>query len=203
MTFIGKAFIFCIALVIGFCVGLGYQIVLVKQKGEIMIKYVEPKTLKQGDLILDVRTPVEQAEKSLALSHWRVPVDKLNPKQFAKEHHIDGKKTLNIVCKTGRHAALATEKFEKAGFKNVAVVKGGIERATTQGLEMIETATMSMERQIRLTAGIIVVLGLLSGFFITPWFYLIVLFMGAGLIFSGLTGECGLGVLLAHLPWNK
>lgn len=68
---------------------------------------------------------------------------------------------------------------------------------------MIETATMSMERQIRLTAGIIVVLGLLLGFFVTPWFYLIVLFMGAGLIFSGLTGECGLGVLLMHLPWNK
>lgn len=204
MHILGKIILFCIAVAIGIGLGRLYHVNIIPTQGEsIMMKQVEPQTLKQGDLILDVRTSAEQAEKSLALSHWRVPLDQLNPSEFMAEHQLDNKKTLNIICKTGRRAAMAADEFTKAGFKNVAVVKGGIERAQTQGLEMIKSEGMSMERQIRLVAGSIVVLSLVLGFFISPWFYLLALFMGGGLIFSGLTGECGLGVLLMHVPWNK
>lgn len=101
MDIVYKTILFCVAVAIGFYVGQLYQIVVMPKQGEIIMKQVEPKTLKQGDLILDVRTPAEQAEKSLALSHWRTPVDELNPKQFIKEYRLDGKKTLNIVCKQG------------------------------------------------------------------------------------------------------
>ena len=37
----------------------------------------------------------------------------------------------------------------------------------------------------------------------SPWFFGIPIFFGAGLTFSGLTGWCGMGMLLAKMPWNR
>jgi hypothetical protein len=62
---------------------------------------------------------------------------------------------------------------------------------------------ISLERQVRITAGALVVIGVALGWFVHPGFYGLSAFIGAGLVFAGVTDICGLCVLLAKLPWNK
>ena len=62
---------------------------------------------------------------------------------------------------------------------------------------------ISLERQVRISAGALVVAGVGLGWFVLPVFYGLSAFVGAGLIFAGITDICGMCLLLAKLPWNK
>jgi predicted branched-subunit amino acid permease len=59
-----------------------------------------------------------------------------------------------------------------------------------------------LERQVRIAAGLLVLTGVLLGYFVNPWFIGLSAFVGAGLVFAGVTDFCGMGLLLAKLPWN-
>ena len=62
---------------------------------------------------------------------------------------------------------------------------------------------MSLERQVRIAAGFIVLVGALLGFFVHPYFTGISAFVGAGLMFAGITDSCAMGMLIAKMPWNQ
>mgnify|MGYP003572779105 FL=1 len=62
---------------------------------------------------------------------------------------------------------------------------------------------MSLERQVRIAAGSLVVLGVALGFAVHPGFFGLAGFVGAGLVFAGLTDTCGMGMVLARMPWNR
>jgi hypothetical protein len=64
-------------------------------------------------------------------------------------------------------------------------------------------ATISLERQVRIAAGSIVLIGTLMGAFVHPAFLGLSAFVGAGLVFAGITDTCGMGMLLARMPWNQ
>jgi hypothetical protein len=58
-------------------------------------------------------------------------------------------------------------------------------------------------RQVQIGAGSVVVVGVLLGYFVAQPWMLIALAMGAGLVFAGITGWCGMAKVLALMPWNK
>jgi predicted branched-subunit amino acid permease len=62
---------------------------------------------------------------------------------------------------------------------------------------------ISLERQVRIVAGSLVLIGVLLGWFVHRGFFGLSAFVGAGLVFAGITDFCGMGLLLAKLPWNK
>jgi hypothetical protein len=62
---------------------------------------------------------------------------------------------------------------------------------------------ISVERQVRIAAGAMVFTGVILGTFVYEGFYGLSGFVGAGLIFAGVTDWCGMGLLLARAPWNK
>jgi rhodanese-related sulfurtransferase len=62
---------------------------------------------------------------------------------------------------------------------------------------------ISLERQVRIAAGLLVLIGLLFAHFVNHWFIGLSAFVGAGLVFAGITDFCGMGLLLAKLPWNS
>lgn len=161
------------------------------------------KDLPKNAIILDVRTPLEHKEISLKQPHLFEELDKLNAKEFIKTHKIGDKQDLYILCRTGKRATKAAMAFEAAGMKNVSIIKGGIEEAQIDGAEVVKNEVFSMERQVRLAAGILVTLGVILGIFVTQWFYLLPLFVGLGLISAGITNWCGLAMLLAKMPWNN
>ena len=64
-------------------------------------------------------------------------------------------------------------------------------------------SVMSVERQVRIAAGLMVFAGVALGTFYHPGFYGLSGFIGAGLMFAGITDWCGMGLLLARAPWNR
>ena len=91
------------------------------------------------------------------------------------------------------------------GFTDVHVVDGGMLAWTGADLPVIkgESKTWSLERQVRFTAGLIVLTGTVLGFLVTPFLFVVSGFIGAGLIFSAATDTCGMGMVLARMPWNR
>jgi hypothetical protein len=62
---------------------------------------------------------------------------------------------------------------------------------------------MSLERQVRIAAGTLVLTGVALGWFVHPYLYGLSAFVGAGLIVAGITDTCGMGLMLAKMPWNR
>lgn len=167
------------------------------------MRETDPKDIKQTDLILDVRTIAEHDKMALAMPHWHVENAHLNPAKFIMEHRLDGSKTVYILCRTGGRAMKAAEKFERIGFTNVSVIKGGILNAEKEGLFVVRFHTISMERQVRITAGMIVLTGLILGALVNEWLYVIALVMSLALIIGGIRGKCPLIGFLSEMPWNQ
>ena len=106
-----------------------------------------------------------------------------------------------LICRTGQRAAKAQEILAGAGTRAV-VLEGGVERASCP-LASAGAAGMSLERQVRIAAGSLVVLGVALGQLVHPAFYGLSAFVGAGLVFAGITDTCGMGMILARMPWNR
>jgi len=158
--------------------------------------------------LLDVRTPAEYAGARLPQAR-NVPLDRLNPGTVAALY-ADGAaplpegKPVYFLCQAGKRATLATEAFAAAGHDVGIVVEGGLSAWTAAGLPVEQGAggVISLERQVRIGAGSLVLLGVLLGHFVHPGFYWLSGFVGAGLVFAGVTDFCGMALVLAKCPWN-
>jgi rhodanese-related sulfurtransferase len=153
--------------------------------------------------LVDVRTPVEFQEVHVE-SARNVPLDRLDPSALMQTHHGDAAEPLYILCRSGSRGRQACEKFLQAGYTNVFNVEGGTLACIDAGLPVVRgKRAISLERQVRISAGSLVLLGALLGWFVHPAFFLLPAFVGAGLVYSGLTDTCGMGTILARMPWNQ
>ena len=100
---------------------------------------ITPAALKKDALILDVRTPEEHQAVALVQNHWLVPLNKLDAADFVREKKLDGSTPLYILCRSGKRAVVAAQKFKAAGFKNAVVIQGGIIAAEKAGLPVKKT----------------------------------------------------------------
>jgi rhodanese-related sulfurtransferase len=153
--------------------------------------------------LIDVRTPVEFREVH-AEGARNVPLDSLDPKQEATRHNGHTAEPLYVICRTGGRSSKAVKKFLDAGIENVVNVDGGTEAWQKAGLPVKHgKKAISLERQVRIAAGFLVLLGAALGYFVHPYFIGLSAFVGAGLMFAGITDTCGMGMLLAKMPWNQ
>jgi rhodanese-related sulfurtransferase len=109
-----------------------------------------------------------------------------------------------LVCQSGKRALKAAEYLTKEGYVDLNVIEGGIQMWKQSGypIEKGASSTWSLERQVRFAAGLLVSLGLLLSLLFS-WGLLLSAFIGIGLMFSAITDTCGMGMLLARMPWNK
>ena len=163
---------------------------------------LEKKRGEEGSVdLLDVRTPVEYRELHAENAH-NVPLDTLDP--HALPQGTQSGKPLYLICRTGSRAKQAAEKLEKAGVGNVCVVEGGTEAWVAAGLPVVRgKKAIALERQVRIAAGSLVLVGSLLTLFANRYFVALPAFVGAGLLFSGVTDTCGMGLLLSKMPWNQ
>ena len=157
----------------------------------------------QPDLaLLDVRTSVEYAEVHVDRAR-NVPLDELDPKAIINA----GPKgqPIYLLCRSGARAAKAADKFAKEGAAETVVIEGGTLAWIEAGLPVTRgtAKVISLERQVRIAAGSLVLIGVLLGWFVHRGFFGLSAFVGAGLVFAGITDFCGMGLLLARFPWNK
>ena len=108
------------------------------------------------------------------------------------------------VCRSGRRSAEAGAKLGQLGFAKVSQLDGGVMAWEQAGLSLEREAhaPWALERQVRLVAGLLVLLGLGLSY---VWSAAIVLawFVPLGLVFAAITDSCAMGMLLAKLPWNR
>jgi rhodanese-related sulfurtransferase len=152
--------------------------------------------------LIDVRTPVEFREVHVDFAR-NVPLDQLDPARIAAERNGSGE-PLYVICRSGSRGQQAREKLLAAGHANVVNVAGGTQAWDEAGLPVVRgQKAISLERQVRIAAGSLVLLGALLGYFAHPYWIALSAFVGAGLVFAGITDTCGMGMLLARMPWNQ
>lgn len=152
--------------------------------------------------LIDVRTPAEFREVHVRCAR-NVPLDRLNPAAFVAERQCKDS-PLYIICQAGSRGQQACLKFQRAGFTNVVNVEGGTRAWVEAGLPVVRgKKAVSLERQVRMAAGTLVMLGVALGWFTHPAFYALSAFVGAGLLLSGITDSCPMGMILARMPWNQ
>jgi rhodanese-related sulfurtransferase len=173
------------------------------------------KTIRPADLqqllqrepsmaLIDVRTPVEFAEVHVPQA-INAPLDQLDPNALIESRHWPIGQPAYLLCRSGARAAKAAEKFAKAGHDVGVVVEGGTLAWIEAGLPVDRgtTKVISLERQVRIGAGLLVLLGVILAYLLHPYFIGLSVFVGAGLVFAGITDWCGMGLLLAKAPWNS
>ena len=150
--------------------------------------------------VIDVRTPVEFAEVHVPQAQ-NIPLDELVPGSlpFPKDQPV------YLLCRSGQRATKAAAQFAREGFTAPIVVEGGTLAWIGANLPVTRGSVkvVSLERQVRIVAGSLVLIGVLLGCFVHRGFYGLAGFVGAGLVFAGITDFCGMGLLLAKMPWNR
>lgn len=153
--------------------------------------------------LIDVRTPVEFRELHAAGAR-NVPLDRLDPRTVMQVCNGNKDAPLYFICRSGSRGRQACEKLLAAGFLNVVNVEGGTLACVEAGLPVVRgKKAISLERQVRIAAGTLVLLSVLVGWLVHPVFLGLSAFVGAGLVFAGITDTCGMGMLLARMPWNQ
>lgn len=151
--------------------------------------------------VIDVREPDEFAAGGEAGSHnW--PLSTLSPARVAdlvREHQLGPQQTLVVLCARGLRARQAAEQLHRLLPNPIAVVEGGRAALNPPAVG----TPMSIERQVRIAAGSLVLLGVIGSWLVHPGFIGLSAFVGAGLVFAGVTDWCGMGLLIARLPWNR
>lgn len=152
--------------------------------------------------LIDVRTPVEFREVH-SVHARNVPLDSLDP-QAVLESRTDLESPIYVICRSGNRSSKACEAFIAAGITNVVNVEGGTNAWDAAALPVKRgRKAVSLERQIRTAAGFLVFSGTVLGVFQHEYWLGIPAFVGAGLMFAGITDTCAMGMLIAKMPWNQ
>lgn len=151
--------------------------------------------------LIDVRTPAEYGEIHIPGSQL-MPLDRLDADAVKSAAGNSGQCVL--VCHSGKRAEQAYHKLNAAGCGNIVILDGGVSAWESAGLPVNRgPKAISLERQVRIAAGALVLTGVILGTWFHPGFYGLSAFVGAGLIFAGVTDWCGMGMILAKMPWNQ
>lgn len=151
-------------------------------------------------LVVDVRTPAEFGTAHIP-GALNLPLEQVDA--HLRRIVADAGGSMVLICQSGGRAARAREALEGAGLTDVAVLDGGINAWIAAGAPVTRgKQRWSLERQVRLTAGGIVLASVVAGAWL-PAATVVAGLVGAGLTVAALTDTCAMGMLLARLPYNR
>jgi rhodanese-related sulfurtransferase len=160
------------------------------------------RLLDSGALLIDIREADEHAREKIPGAH-HLPLSKLDEADLAGHQ---GKPVI-FHCKSGmRTQANALRFAAKLGETCEAyIVEGGLDAWRKAGLPVVSDRhqPLELQRQVQIGAGTLAFVGTLLGLFVSPWFFAVPAFVGAGLITAGVTGFCGMARILMRAPWNR
>jgi rhodanese-related sulfurtransferase len=156
--------------------------------------------LPSGCCLVDVREPVEHAE-----SH--IKGAKLIPLGQLEKHieEIDRDAPVVVMCRSGKRGIKALNKLESLGIEKVRNLEGGILAWKAAGHPVVkhDQKVFPLMQQVQITIGLGVLAGVVLSQTVDPRFVYLSAFFGAGLVFAGITGWCGLAILMSKTPWNQ
>ncbi len=158
------------------------------------------QSLAVGEAVLiDIRGQDEYAREHIP-GAVHVSLDDLEPSKLPKS----GKQII-FHCKGGTRTAQAKSLLSQCTDGKFTILEGGIDawKAARFETEIDQKQPLEMNRQVQITAGSLVLFGALMAFVFGVEWALISAFVGAGLVFAGVSGTCGMARLLGIMPWNR
>lgn len=160
--------------------------------------------LRNAGQVIDVREASEYEAERIAGTRL-VPLSALDRHLDRLDDTLDRTCAVYVVCRSGSRAVRAAGRLAALGWRDVRVVDGGLLAWAAAGLpvERGSRRTWSLERQVRFTAGLLVLTGVLLSILVHPWAVLLAGLVGGGLTFSAATDTCAMAMVLARMPWNR
>lgn len=157
----------------------------------------------QTGFLLDVRTPGEFDSVHLPGAKC-IPLGELDAATLSRWRGPESV-PVYVLCQAGGRAARAIEKLENGGMTGCILVEGGTQAWIDAGLpvERGSLQVLPLMRQVQIAVGLVSAAGAALALLVNPLFALIPLITGCGLLFAGVTGVCGLALVLAKMPWNR
>jgi rhodanese-related sulfurtransferase len=159
------------------------------------------KRLNTGDVMLiDIRDPDEYARERI-FGAVSLPVSAIDTANLTLE---TGQQAI-FHCKSGMRTDSHSARLSDLVAGEAYTLAGGLDAWRRSGLptEKDAKAPLEINRQVQITAGSLILIGVLLGQFIHPGYYALSAFVGAGLMFAGVSGWCGMANLLSVMPWNR
>jgi len=156
------------------------------------------RLMDEGALLIDIREADEHARE-------RVPGSRNQPLSGLGTIAKGGASAVIFHCRSGARTVANARRLAAAADCQAYVLEGGIDAWKKAGLLVAVDRRQPIEimRQVQITAGSLVVLGVALGLWVAPAFFALSAFVGAGLVFAGASGWCGMARLLALMPWNR
>jgi len=148
---------------------------------------------------VDVRSTTEFAAGHIP-GAVNIPMDEIESRMA----DMRGDKPTVLVCQSGKRAEMTRALLaDQPG--ELAVLRGGTDAWIAAGLPLVRStkSRWALERQVRLGAGVLVLIGVVLGILVSPGWFGLSAFVGCGLVVAGTTNFCGMAYLLALLPWNR
>ncbi|MBC7585141.1 MAG: rhodanese family protein [Tardiphaga sp.] len=167
------------------------------------LPHISPEKARQmvasGAVLVDIREADEHARSRIAQARHE-PLSKLG----AIDPGADAPAVI-FHCKSGGRTAANVERLASSTDCEAFILEGGIEAWKSAGLPVVEDKKQPIEmmRQVQIVAGSMVVTGAVLGALLHPGFYALSGFVGAGLVFAGVSGTCMMAKVLALAPWNQ
>lgn len=150
-------------------------------------------------VLLDVREAAEYKATHILGSHW-IPLGQISAARLPRGHH----KKILIHCQAGKRGEKAcTTLMAEQSDLDVYNIEGGLNAWAAAGLPMQTGTVLPLNRQVQVAVGLLLVLFTVAGFGVHPVFHILAGLMGLGLINAGVTGWCGMAMVLAKMPWNR
>lgn len=157
------------------------------------------RLLASGALLIDIREADERARTRIPGSR-HVPLGAL-PERIA----TDEVPAVIFHCRSGMRTQGNGARLAQTTKLPAFTLEGGLDAWARAGLPVEADRRQPIEvmRQVQITAGALVLLGLLLGLLVAPAFLALSAFVGAGLVFAGASGWCGMAQALRRMPWNR
>jgi rhodanese-related sulfurtransferase len=159
------------------------------------------RLIEEGAILIDVREADEHARERIPGAR-HLPLSRLDAADFAAHQ---GRPVI-FHCRSGaRTLGNAARLAASVGGGEAFALAGGLDAWRKAGLPVAADprAPIELMRQVQIGAGSIVFIGTLLGLTVSPWFFALPLFVGGGLTMAGVTGFCGMAMLLMRAPWNR
>lgn len=161
---------------------------------------------QDGTAILDVRSQPEYRAGHIPGAK-SIPIEELNLEALQQRFQRQGlgdTETVYLTCQAGPRAEKAAQQLQLAGLQNLQLVHGGTQAWEQAGLPLRRCGSaISLERQVQIAIGVLLLTKVWLGFSVHELFFAVTALIGTGLIVAGATSWCGLGRLLARMPWNR
>jgi rhodanese-related sulfurtransferase len=160
------------------------------------------RLLDDGAVLFDIREPDEHAREKIPGAR-PLPLSRLDATDLSVPHGAPVLFHCKSGARTQANAPRLAGKLDDAC--QAFIVEGGLEAWRKAGLPVVadRRQPLELQRQVQIGAGSLALAGTVLGLLVSPWFFAVPAFVGAGLVTAGVTGFCGMQRILMQAPWNR